>query len=313
MLLSSAQKSDGHFLKKLASLLSVSLAVFLSIIKLFASMSTGSLSILSSMIDSLADVLASAITYIAIRYSTKPASREFRYGYGKAEALSSFLQALFITGSGLFILYDGILRFFKPQELDDSFLGITIMLISLILTIALVSFQRYVVKKTNSLALKGDSAHYVVDIATNISVIFALIIIKLTGIIWIDNIVAIGIAAYLLHTAYILAKNAVCMLMDQELDDEIRINVEKIILSEPYVEGLHDLRTRSLGEVDLFEFHLELDPHISLVTAHNHAHQVEAKIHKTYPNAQIIIHQEPKGAKEFHLDKEIEKNEKGSQ
>ncbi|MDR1693926.1 MAG: cation diffusion facilitator family transporter [Lactobacillaceae bacterium] len=306
MLLDSTQKNNGRTLKKIASFLSVSLAVFLSVIKFLASISTGSLSILSSMIDSIADVLASAITFIAIRYSTKPASRDFRYGYGKIEALSSFLQALFITGSGLFILYDGISRFFKPKELDDSFLGITIMLISLTLTISLVAFQKYVVRKTNSLALRGDSLHYITDIGTNMSVIIALIIIKITGITWIDSVVAIGIAAYLIHTAYILARDAVCMLMDQELGDDIKEDVEKIILSEPYVKGMHDLRTRSLGENDLFEFHLELDPNISLVAAHNHAHQVEAKIHQKYPDAQVIIHQEPEGAKEFHLDKQIE-------
>lgn len=310
MLLRSASKNNDHFLKKLASLLSVLLALFLSIVKLAASLSTGSLSILSSMIDSIADVLASAITFIAIRYSTKPASREFRYGYGKAEALSSFLQSLFITSSGLFILYDGINRFFNPRDMDNSFLGIIVMTISLLLTISLVMFQKYVVKKTNSLALKGDSAHYVVDIATNISVILALIVIKFTGIQWVDNVVAIGIALYLISIAYHLAKKAVSMLMDQELDDNIREDIEKIIKSQNFVKGIHDLRTRSLGENDLFEFHLELEPTISLIEAHNQAHKVEHEIHKKYPNSQVVIHQEPKGAKEFHLDKEIEKNYK---
>lgn len=307
MLLNSV--NNGNFLKKLASVLSISLALFLSLIKLLAGLSTGSLSIISSMVDSVSDVLASGITFVAIKYSTKPASNDFRYGYGKAEALSSFLQALFIIASGGFILFDGIKRFFNPRPLDDNIFGITIMVISLILTIMLVMFQRYVINKTNSLALKGDSAHYVVDIATNASVIITLIFVKFTGIRWIDNVAAIGIAIYLISSAYALAKDAICMLMDQELDDETREDIKNIIKSQHFVQGIHDLRTRSLGEHELFEFHLELAPDISLVEAHNQAHIVEDAIHQKYPNSQVVIHQEPKGANEFHLDMQIAKRE----
>lgn len=296
------KESDFNKLKKIASTLSISLAFFLSIIKIIATYYTGSLAILSSMVDSLSDVLASAITFVAIRYSTKPATRSFRYGYGKAEALSSFLQSLFITASGIFILFDAVRRFFNPQTISEGFLGLLVMSISLVLTISLVCFQRYVVRKTNSLALKGDSAHYIVDIATNLSVIFTLILIKLTNIYWFDSLIAVGIAIYLIYNAYKLAKEAIFTLMDQELDKDIRDNIEKIILSQPFTKGVHDLRTRSLGGNYIFEFHLELDPHLSLVQAHNNAHKVEDEIKKVYPNSQVVIHQEPKGANEIHLD-----------
>lgn len=299
---------SSNRLKHLAGILSISLSVFLSAIKIIATIYTGSLAILSSLIDSFTDVLASSITFVAIKYSTKPASSEFRYGYGKVEALSSFIQALFITISGVYILIDGIRRFFTPREIDDSALGIFIMIISLCLTIALVIFQKHVIKKTNSLALKGDSAHYIVDIATNISVIVALIIINYTGFLWVDNLIAIGIAIYLLHNAYELAKDSITMLLDQELIGGIREDVENIILKQECTKGVHDLRTRSLGGTYIFEFHLELCPSISLTEAHTQAHQVEEAILAKYPNAQVVIHQEPQGAQEFHLDKQIELN-----
>ncbi|MFV0625727.1 MAG: cation diffusion facilitator family transporter [Alphaproteobacteria bacterium] len=295
--------ADHHNrLKKLAGFLSIFLATFLSLLKIIASLYTGSLAIFSSLIDSLSDVLASTITFVAIRISTKPASREFRYGYGKAEAISSLFQSLFIAASGIFVLVDGIKRLYSHQVLEDNFIGIGIMIISLILTLALVSFQSYVIKKTNSLALKADSAHYVVDIATNLSIILSLVVIKLYKIYWLDSVIAIAISIYLLYMAYSLIKEAVLTLMDQELSDDIRNDIIKTIHEQAFVKGVHDLRTRSLGEKYLFEFHLELDETISLKQAHDYAHITENEIIKKYPNAQVIIHQEPFGAKEERLD-----------
>lgn len=299
----SSQPQDNHTqLKKLAGAASISLSVFLSLLKIFASIYTGSLAILSSLIDSLSDVLASTITFIAIKVSTKPASREFRYGYGKAEAISSLFQSLFIAASGIYVLIDGVKRLYDHQELDDSLIGIGIMIISLILTLVLVAFQKYVINKTNSIALKADSAHYVVDISTNLSIIISLIAIKIYKIYWLDSVIAIAISIYLLYMAYDLIKEAILTLMDQELSEKIRMEVEKIIRQQPFTKGVHDLRTRSLGEKYLFEFHLELDEAISLKQAHDFAHLTEDEILKNYPNAQVIIHQEPYGAKEERLD-----------
>ncbi|MDD4555822.1 MAG: cation diffusion facilitator family transporter [Alphaproteobacteria bacterium] len=289
-------------LKKKAGFLSISLALFLSILKIIATIYTGSLAIYSSMIDSLSDVLASTVTFFAIRFSTRPASRDFRYGYGKAEAISSLFQSLFIAASGLYVLCDGIIRLRSPEALDDSFIGISIMIISLLLTLALVMFQNHVIKKTNSMALKADSAHYLVDLTTNASIILSLIAIKFYKIYWLDSVIAIVISLYLLHMAYGLLKEAILTLMDQELSDEIRQTVESLIKKQPFTRGIHDLRTRSLGEKFLFEFHLELDEDISLKQAHDYAHITEDEILKTYPNAQVIIHQEPFGAKEERLD-----------
>lgn len=292
-------------LKKTASVLSVSLSSFLAIIKLIATALTGSLVILTSLIDSLGDVLASTVTFIAIRFSTKPASCDFRYGYGKAEALSSFLQGLFISASGVYIMFDGIMRLFDPREIDDSIFGIAVMLTSLTLTFLLIKFQQYVMKRTESLAIKGDHAHYIVDIATNLSIIATLVLIRYTKLYWIDSVIAVSIAIYFIIIAIELIKDAIFVLMDQELSPEIRNNVQDIILSQKYTKGVHDLRTRSLGGSFIFEFHLELDPEISLHEAHELSHKLEDEIVAIYPNSQVVIHQEPKGAVEYQLDNDL--------
>lgn len=289
-------------LKKIAGALSISLSVFLTIIKIIATIYTGSLAILSSLIDSISDILASTITFIAIKFSSKPASYSFRYGYGKAEGISSLFQSLFISASGIFILTDAIKKIINPQELEIGYLGIGIMAVSLVLTLGLVAFQKYVIKKTNSLALKADSAHYIVDITTNLSIIITLIVVKFYKIYWLDSVMAIFIALYLLHLAYGLIKEAMETLMDKELDEEIRENVKEIVLAQTFVRGIHDLRTRSLGEVYIFELHLELDGDISLKEAHEQSHIVEEKITKVYKNSQVVIHQDPFGEKEKRLD-----------
>lgn len=292
-------------LKKNAATASVALAGVLIVLKSFGVFYTGSLAVLSSVIDSMADLFASAVTYVAVRVSSHPADSAHRYGHGKAEALSALLQAAFITGSGLFVLYDGVRRFFYPQTLEQTGFGIGIMTVSLILTLALIVFQRYVAEYTNSQAIRADAAHYTVDVITNVSIILTLMIVTLSGLGWFDTLAAIAVATYLLLNAYKLAKNAVALLMDKELDDSIREKIEKLVLNCSHVEGLHDLRTRDLGGQYMFELHLELDGELTLFEAHKYSDEVENRIRQIFPNAQIIIHQDPAGLFEKRLDAEI--------
>lgn len=303
-------KEKNDKLKKTAALASISLSVVLSLLKTFGALYTGSLAVLSSMIDSLADIFASSITFIAVKFSSKPATADHRYGYGKAEALSALIQSAFIAGSGIFVMYDGFSRFFYPRQLEQTNIGILIMVISLIATIALIFFQKYVTKHTASQAISADSAHYAVDVITNISIIISLIVVKLFQISWFDTLTAFVISAYLLKNAYQLANNAVKILMDAELSDEVRLNIINIVKESPFAKGIHDLRTRDLGGTYMFEFHLELDGELSLYAAHDLTDLIEEDILSAYPNAQIIIHQDPAGIKEERLDQKIKYNSK---
>lgn len=301
----SLTKTESDKLKKAAAISSISLALALCLAKGLAVFYTGSLAVLSSMVDSLSDIFASLVTFFAVKISVRPASITYRYGYGKVEALSALFQAGFIAISGIYILYDAILRLAHPVALTQTDFGLAIMIISLVLTLVLVAFQRWVAKKTNSQAILADSMHYSVDIMTNSSIIISLIAIHFWQIYWVDTAIAGLISVYLLYNAYDLSKDAVSLLLDRELSDDIRENVRKIACSHPLHPAIHDLRTRNLGGTYMFELHLELDGNLDLTTAHRYGDEVEALILKAYPNSQIIIHLDPCGITEDRLDNNL--------
>ena len=218
------RNNANNTLKKIAAISSICVAMFLCLIKGIAFFLTGSLAVLSSFIDSLSDIAASLITFFTVKISIRPASISYRYGYGKVEALSALFQSAFISGSGLFIFYDAILKFIHPTPLEQPAIGLIVMILSLFTTIVLVVFQHHVAKKTNSLAVLADSAHYSIDISTNIAIILSLIAVKLWNFYWIDSLMAGIISIYLLYNAYRLGCKAVFLLLDKELDDSIRTN-----------------------------------------------------------------------------------------
>ena len=182
------------------------------------------------------------------------------------------------------------------------------MIVSLLATILLIAYQKHVAALTHSQAINADSAHYVVDVLTNSSIIISLLLVKFFDFDWFDTITAFAIAVYLMINAYSLAKESLWTLLDHELDDSIRENIMQIIHQQPFVFGAHDLRTRSLGNDYMFELHLELDGRLSLFEAHQLSDQVEAAILAVYPNAQIIIHQDPAGISEERLDTRLSQN-----
>ena len=197
----SADRKNINRLKKIAVTASVSVSAGLALIKLAASLYTGSLAVLSSMVDSLSDIFSSLISFIAVKFSSQPASVEHRYGFGKAEALSALVQSAFIAGSGVFVVYEGVSRFISPRPVGDTGVGILVMAASTVITLGLIAFQKYVVKKTASLAVAADSAHYLVDIATNLSIMISLIVVRLFEIYWFDTLAALFVSFYLLINA----------------------------------------------------------------------------------------------------------------
>ena len=299
------QSIQNNKLKHQAVVLSVIVAVLLIILKFVAFLRTDSLAILSSLADSVTDLFASMVSFIAVYFSTKPATHNHRYGYGKTEALSALLQAIFVGASGLFVIYDGIMRLIHPISIQQIGMGLWVMCISIVATLFLVLFQTYVANKTNSLAIKADRAHYTVDFLTNSTVIVSLLLVHFCGFLHFDVIAALFIAVYLLYNAYDLAKEAVELITDKELNPEIKNQVENIVAHSKGIRGMHDFRSRSLGDIYYFEFHLEIDGNITLFEAHKLADKVEQKILQIYPNSQILIHQDPYGIKESRLDHEI--------
>jgi ferrous-iron efflux pump FieF len=273
---------------------SVALAVALALAKVFAWSTTGSVSILASLVDSALDAGASIITLLAVRLSLKPADDGHRFGHGKSEALAGLAQALLIIGSAGFVAITAVDRLKHPAPLQAVPLGVAIMALSIALTALLLIYQRKVVRETGSTAIRADSLHYAGDLATNAATLLALALAEF-GHGKLDPIFGIAIAASTLYGALRIGWDAFQVLMDHELPTAIQERVRSIALSHSAVAGVHDLRTRQSGATTLIQFHLEMDGGLSLLDAHRIADEVETAIQVAFPGADVVIHQDPSG------------------
>jgi ferrous-iron efflux pump FieF len=285
-------------LLRLATYASVGVASTLILAKLGAWFATGSVSILSSLVDSMLDLVASVVNLLAVRHALQPADREHRFGHGKAEALAGLGQAAFIGGSGLFVLMEGIGRLYNPQPIEHGVWGIGVMIVSMFLTGGLVAVQKYVMRRASSLAIHADSFHYQIDLVTNAAVIGSLGLSAWFGLHFIDPLVALGIVAYMAFGSWGIARQAVDQLMDRELPDDERNRIREIALAEPAVRSVHDLRTRASGSNRFIQIHLEMDRDLSLIEAHEISDQVMYNIEAAFPNSEVLVHQDPEGVEE---------------
>ena len=295
---------DGT-LRRRATYASVAVALTLIVAKLTAYLFTESVSILSSLIDSSSDLLASLVTLFGVRVALRPPDRTHRYGHGKAEPLAALAQAAFVTGSAVFLSYEAINRLINPQPIQEGAAGIAVMILSIVLTIGLVAFQRRVIRRTGSLAIGADSLPYSGDLFMNLAVIAALLITSVTGIGLVDPIFALGIAAFLVFGATRIARGSLDTLMDRELPPADRKRIREIVMAHPATRDMHDLRTRNAGNTVFIELHLELDSHLTLAAAHDITDNVESQIMAAFPQAEVLVHQEPHGLSDERLDTRI--------
>jgi len=291
-------KDESGNLMRWATYASVAVAFILIVIKMMAYIFTGSVAILSSLIDSFLDLIASAINLFAVKHALVPADHDHRYGHGKAEAIAGLVQATFITGSSIFLIFAAVNRLYHQQPIENGTVGIVVMVITIVLTGLLVKFQRYVVKKTGSIAITADSLHYVGDLLLNLSVIVALILSIYFDWQMADPVFALLIAAFIIKSAWDITRQSLAQLMDQELPDGLREEIKKIALQHPEVLNLHELRTRSSGRQIFIQLHLEMDGELKLKEAHQIANEVEIEICKAFPNAEVIIHEDMEGLHE---------------
>lgn len=288
-------------LLKLATTASVTTAALLIIAKLVAYIATNSVSVLASLIDSLLDAGASIINFFAVRYALEPPDSEHRFGHGKAESVAGLAQAMFVAGSGLFLIIESIERLATRPPLEDLGIGLAVMVFAILATLVLLLIQRHVIRLTHSVAIKADSLHYKTDLLTNTAIIIALILAHF-GWHGMDPVFALGVAAYILHSAWQIGREAFDDLLDRELPDDRREKIIAIATQHPKVSGAHDLRTRLSGRTAYIQLHLELDDQMRLVEAHKVADEVEDALRKAIPGADIVIHQDPASVVEHRLD-----------
>jgi len=285
-----------------ATYASVTVAATLIVAKLVIWDMSDSVALLSSLIDSSLDVMASLISLFAVRQALMPADKEHRFGHGKAESLAALGQSLFVGGSAVFLVFEAGGRVLRPQEIDNGIAAISVMVLSLVMTLVLVQFQRFVIKETGSMAIAADSLHYTADLLVNGGIIIGLIAVTAFGWTLADPLVALAVALYLIITAWRIALCAMDMLMDREFDDSAREEIHSIILSHPEVKSMHDLRTRSAGVHSFIQLHLELDGDLSLSEAHRISDEVEKLVSAKFENAEILIHEDPEGLDEYRSD-----------
>lgn len=279
-------------LLRLATRASLAVASTLIIAKAVAWWLSGSVSLLAGLTDSLLDGAASFLNLLAVHYALRPADDDHRYGHGKAEALSGMAQALFIAVSACLIGFQAVERIQNPEPLGSPGLGIAVMLLSLVLTFALLTFQHKVIKETGSASIRADSLHYRSDMLLNMGILLALVLAWF-GWQQLDAWFGLGISLYILWSAFQIARETVSVLMDQELPTDVSERMLELACSVPGVLGAHDLRTRISGNHWFVQLHLELPGSLTLSVAHALCDQVEAAINSEYPKAEVLVHADP--------------------
>ncbi|MBK8908279.1 MAG: cation diffusion facilitator family transporter [Rhodospirillales bacterium] len=294
----SATSEHGNRLKRRAAVAAVAVAGVLIVAKAVAWFMTGSMSILSTLIDSMLDLAASVVNLVAVRQAIQPADREHRFGHGKAEPLAGLAQAAFISGSVLFLLFEAGSRLFHPRPIERSEVGLAVMALSIVLTVALVLYQRHVVRRTRSVAISADSLHYATDVLTNGAVVLALVLSSQFGWTLADPLFAIAVGLIVLRGVWEILNGSLNQLMDRELPQEDRDRIRAIAQAHPGVIGMHDLRTRAAGSHAFIQLHLEMEGSLTLLEAHSIAEAVMAEIEAAYPTAEVLIHEDPHGVPE---------------
>jgi ferrous-iron efflux pump FieF len=297
---------DYAFWVRLAAISSSSVALILVVIKLYAWLVTDSSAMLASTTDSILDLFASVMNIVILRFALAPADKEHTFGHGKAESLAGLVQASFVLGSAILLIFSGISRLLNPQVIVQSQVAIWVTVIAIVLTLLLVAFQRFVIKRTGSIIIGGDALHYQSDILLNLGVLAAII---LSQGIWVsaDGAFTIAVGLYLILGAGQIMIQSIKQLMDHELSvDEIN-QIKTIINEHEEAKGIHELRTRQAGAQRFVQFHLELSDELSLFEAHGIGEEIELEICQALAPCEVFIHHDPSSVVQAELMQKKEK------
>lgn len=286
------QSEQYAYWVRLAAITSSLVALTLVVIKFYAWLASDSSAMLASTTDSILDLFASVMNIVILRFALAPADDEHKFGHGKAESLAGLVQAAFVLGSATLLIFNGVDRVLHPRVIVQSDIAIAVSIIAIALTLFLVVFQRYVIKRTGSIVISADALHYQSDLLLNLGVLLA---IYLSQGIWLqaDGAFTVAVGLYLLFGAGQIIYQSVFQLMDHELSEEEVAQIRTIVLSHDHALGLHELRTRQSGVYRFIQFHLELDNSLSLLEAHSIGDDIEAEICQSFAPCEVFIHHDP--------------------
>jgi ferrous-iron efflux pump FieF len=290
--------TSTNALNRSAALASISVALLLVGLKVWAVLSTGSTAMLGSLADTVLDLVASMATLAGVWVAAQPDDENHRFGHGKAEALAAMFQVVLISISALSLAFRAVEQWIAGTRPQGAEGGIAVSIIAMVATVALLAWQRHVIRKTNSLAISTDHVHYQSDLLLNLAVIAALALDQYAGIAGADSFFGLAIAVWLGWGAWGASRRAVDQLMDHEWPESRRAIFLESVARHPEIKGLHDLRTRTSGNRDFVQFHLAVDPHMTIAQAHVVMDEVEAILGREFPGVEILIHPDPEG----HVD-----------
>lgn len=282
-------------LEKKATVVSTSVAGLLVLIKMTVGILSGSIAVLASAIDSFLDLTVSMFNYFALNRAEKAPDEDFNYGHSKIEPLAAVIEGTVISLSALFILYEALAKIARPSDLQYMNESIGVMLVSIVITAFLVIFLNHVANKTKNMVIKADALHYKTDLFSNSAVLLALALVAYTGEQLIDPILGVGIAIYMIYSAYPIIKEGLLMLLDASLPQEDMEAIKNVIKAEKTVTGHHFLKARESGSHIFISVHLVFNVSISLYDAHLISDKIEVKLKDLFEDKKvhILIHMDP--------------------
>ena len=286
---------DANSLRRSAALASISVALLLLALKGWAAWRTGSTAMVGSLADTLLDLVASVATLTGVWIASQPDDESHRFGHGKAEAIAAMFQVVLISISALAIAARAIEQFVAGSRTEAAAEGIDVSLVAIAATFALLTWQRYVMRRTASIAIETDHVHYQSDLLLNLAVIAALALDQYAGIAGADPLFGFLIAGWLGWSAWQASQKAIMQLMDREWPDEKRLRFLEVLARNPDLRGVHDLRTRTSGNRDFVQFHVWVDPAMTVREAHRVMDDIERRLHAEFPDVEILIHPDPDG------------------
>ncbi|NCP19552.1 MAG: cation diffusion facilitator family transporter [Erythrobacter sp.] len=281
-----------------AAIASMSVALLLVALKLWAVWQTESMALLGSLADSALDLVASLVTLLGVVIAARPADSSHRFGHGKAEALAAIFQVMLIAVSAAGIAMRAGQALIEGERVTGAGEGIAVSVIAIVATLGLLAYQRYVIARTRSVAIRADHVHYQSDLLLNLAVIAALVLDRYAGLSSADPLFGLGIAAWLLWGAWRAGGEAIDHLMDREWPEAKRSRFVEIAARHPELARLHDLRTRTSGGIDFVQFHVDLPGDYTVEKAHDIIERVESDLCREFPDIELLIHIDPAG----HVD-----------
>jgi ferrous-iron efflux pump FieF len=293
-------RGDADAATRFATTVAVGMALLLILLKGYAWLNSGSVALLGSLADSFLDLVTSSVMFVAVRYASQPADDDHRFGHGKAEAIAALMQGGLTTASAILLAYTSVLRFVAGQKVEAPEGGIIVSVIAIVTTLILVLVQRRAIAKTGSVAIEADHAHYQGDVLLNSAVIVALVLESYVHLRGADNVFGVIIAGVILVNGYRAARRAWDMLMDKSWPEAERAQLLELVKAHPDVRHIHALRARTSGFDKFVDFHIWVDPLLTVAQGHRIAHDVEDVLAKTFPHTDFLIHVEPDSPNERH-------------